>query len=122
LYGREVQQIQIRELFEETHRCRWSKVLFIKGNPGVGKTSLVTEFARGLKSSSTIFCQGKFDEHKRVPYSAIVEALGGLSGQILTESAARLQQWRRELKDALGDEVTILLPLVPDLELLLGID
>jgi hypothetical protein len=122
LYGRKSQQMQIRNLFEETHKRRWSKVLFIKGDPGVGKTSLVAEFARGMKSSNTIFCQGKFEEHKRVPYSAIVEALRGLTGHILTESAARLQQWRRELQDALGDEITILLSIAPDLELVLGID
>jgi AAA ATPase domain/Protein kinase domain len=123
LYGRDSQQKQLYELYEKARDQRLSSVVFVKGDAGIGKTALVREFAGGLHSAPrTIFCQGKFDQHKNVPFSAIVQAFRDLARQLLSESTSSLERWRTAIRDAIEGDVAVLLPLVPDLAHVLGMD
>ena len=122
LYGRENEKQQLYNIFEQTRDERCSKVVFLRGYAGVGKSALVKESVGMMQSPETIFCQGKFDQNKSVPFSAIVQGLGDLSRQILTESAANLEKWRIAIRSALDGEVAVLLPLVPDVAHIIGVD
>jgi predicted ATPase len=114
LYGRDDERKRLYKFYENTRDDRWSRLVFVKGYAGVGKSALVKEFAGMIQSPNTIFCQGKFDQNKSVPFFAIVQALSDLTRQILTEPAASLEQWRSAIRTALDDEVGVLLPLIPD--------
>jgi osomolarity two-component system sensor histidine kinase CHK1 len=122
LYGRDERKQRLYEKYTHTRNERTSKLVFIKGYSGVGKSALVKEFAGMIQSKHTIFCQGKFDQNKSVPFAAIVQALGDLTRQILTEPASSLDRWRSAIRNALDDEVGVLLPLVPDVTHVLPVD
>lgn len=53
-------------------------VLFIAGEPGVGKTAMVAEFARNAHQRGTVVLYGRCDEELAVPYQPWVEAVGHL--------------------------------------------
>jgi hypothetical protein len=123
VYGRDAEKQQLYTLFEQARDQRCLQVVFLKGYAGVGKSSLVKE-AVGLmqQSPQTIFCSGKFDQNKSVPFSAIVQALEDLTKQVLTETASDLAQWRAAVHDVLNGESAVLLPLIPDVAHILGVD
>ena len=114
LYGRENEKQRLYQLFEQTRDEGCNKVVFLKGHAGVGKSALVKESIGMMQSPHTIFCQGKFDQNKSVPFSAIVQGLGDLTRQILTESAASLEKWRESIRASIEGEAAVLLPLIPD--------
>ena len=121
LYGRDEEKAQLISYFEQVHAQPCSKVVFLKGYAGVCKSALIKDCLTTMHmSSDTIYCQGKFDQNNRVPFSAILQALNGLTRQILTESAANLELWRQAIHSALEEEVAVLLPVLPDLAHVLG--
>jgi hypothetical protein len=122
LYGRDDEKQRLYRLFEQTRDEGCSKVVFLKGYAGVGKSALVKESVGMMQSPTTIFCQGKFDQNKSVPFSAIVQGLGDLTRQILTESETSLEQWREAIRSAIDGEVAVLLPLIPDVGHIFGVE
>ena len=67
------------------------------------------------------FIAGKFDQLQRnVPYSGFVAGIRDLVRQLLTESPARLAEWRRSLNAALDPNAQVILDVLPDLELVIG--
>ena len=120
LYGRDDEQRQLRQALE---RCAsgGKEMLVIAGPPGVGKSAL----ARGLQESPShqhiYFTEGKFEQYRHdVPYSAVSRAFGTLIDQLLSESGERLQSWRDELHDALGNNAQVIVDVIPELAYLLG--
>jgi len=123
IYGREYEKSQLFTLFEQTRKQSCLQVVFIKGYAGVGKSSLVKESVGFMQQSpQTIFCSGKFDQNKSVPFSAIVQALGDLTKQVLTETASDLAQWREAVHEALNGESAVLLPIIPDVAHIFGVN
>ena len=123
IYGRDKEKQKLYNLFERTRDERCLQVVFLKGYAGVGKSSLVKESVPLMQQSPhTIFCTGKFDRNKSVPFSAIVQALCDLTRQALTGTASELAQWREAVHDALNSESGVLLPLIPDVSHILGVD
>ncbi len=95
--------------------------LFLEGPPGIGKSALVQELRGALVESRGYLASGKFDLYRRdVPYLGFVQAFESLIQQILTESDARLEQWRTSLHAALGPSAGVRVELVPDLAIVLG--
>ncbi len=67
------------------------------------------------------FISGKFDQFQRnIPYSALVDALTNLVKQLLGEPETVLQQWQKQLLQALGNNGQIAIEVIPDLELIIG--
>ena len=72
--GREEQLRLLQEALDASIAGDQGTVL-ISGEPGVGKTSLVGEFARRSHRSGTVVLYGRSDEELAVPYQPWVEAM-----------------------------------------------
>ena len=122
LYGRDPEMERLQNFYIRAREEKWSDLVFLKGDAGVGKTALARELAGLIQSTRTIFCEGKFDQNQSVPFSAITQALGSLTRQILAEPAAKLAQWRTAILAALNGEIAVLLPLIPDVAHVLSVE
>ncbi|HIK09630.1 MAG TPA: AAA family ATPase, partial [Oscillatoriaceae cyanobacterium M33_DOE_052] len=67
------------------------------------------------------FIKGKFDQFNRnIPFSAFVQALRDLMGQLLSESDRELAQWKTKIIAALGENGQVLIQVIPELEKIIG--
>ena len=119
LYGRELEVAMLSEVLASAASGA-SRVLWIEGEPGTGKSALVDALRLRVADRGGYLASGKFDPHREQAYGGWSAALGSLVQQLLLESDARMQRWRSELRERLGSIAAALLPLVPDLEFILG--
>lgn len=120
LYGRDSEIAVLLAAFEQAGRGH-SQMLLVAGYSGIGKTSLVQEIYKPITEKRGYFISGKFDQLQRnVPYSAFIQAFRQLVQQLLTESAAAIQQWQQRLLDAVGKNGQVIVEVLPEIELLLG--
>ena len=95
--------------------------MLVAGFPGIGKTAVVHEVHKPITRQRGYFIQGKFDQLKRnIPFSAFVEALRDLMGQLLSEGEAQREQWKTKILNALGDNAQVIVEVIPELERILG--
>ncbi|MFH1138469.1 MAG: AAA family ATPase [Pseudomonadota bacterium] len=120
VYGRERELTELKESFLRV-RGGAKEMFLVKGEPGVGKTSLVGEFNRLVSEARGRFISGKFEQNQ-ADYSrgALPAALQALTRQLLSESEAQLAFYRQKLLEALGVLGRVIIELVPDLELIIG--
>lgn len=120
LYGREAETALLLEAFERI-AAGSVELLLVGGYSGVGKTALVSEVHQPVTRQRGYFVSGKFDQLRRdVPYASILQALRGLLRQVLTESQAKVEARRTLLRAALGAHGGVLIPVLPELEVLIG--
>ena len=120
LYGRQDEVRQLIGLLAPQHEGV-VQLATIAGGSGVGKSSLVGELQRPLAASRGTLARGKFDQLARaVPYAAVTLAMTSLLDNLLTSDENQLAVWQARLRDAVGDLGRAVLPVVPNLELLLG--
>jgi class 3 adenylate cyclase len=81
-------------------------VLWLLGEPGIGKTRLATELARRAHAGGTVILFGRCSEDLSVPYQPFVEALRTFVEQVPAS----------ELPTRLGDAPGELIRLLPDLD------
>jgi predicted ATPase/signal transduction histidine kinase len=120
LYGREK---EISVLFDVLERAAQGQpeLVLVTGYSGIGKSSLVQEIRAPIIGKRGYLLAGKFDQLKKsTPYSAIVQALDGFLKQILTETEEQLQDWKRQIATALGNNAQVLIDLLPRLEQIIG--
>lgn len=119
LYGREREIGYLLESFERTCRGR-SELVLIAGYPGVGKTALVSEVHKPIARQRGFFFSGKFEQFKRsVPYASFAHAFQELIRHLLAGTPAEIEVWRASLLSGLGPNAQVLVPILPELELLL---
>jgi predicted ATPase/signal transduction histidine kinase/tRNA A-37 threonylcarbamoyl transferase component Bud32/ActR/RegA family two-component response regulator len=120
LYGRD-NEIQILvDDFEKVSQGDKQMVL-IAGYSGIGKSVLVKELYKSLTKKRGYFISGKFDQFQRnIPYQAIVEAFKQLVQQLLTETDAKLKQWKNKLLSALSSNAQIIIDVIPEIEVIIG--
>jgi serine/threonine protein kinase len=113
LYGRELETAALLEAFNSVAEAG-SRLILVTGPPGIGKSRLVNELDKPITASRGHFLAGKFDQHKRnVPYFAFVQAFTKLVGEILSESDARIAEWRGRLDRALAANAGVIATLFP---------
>jgi len=119
LYGRAA---PLAALFETVRAAQAGarSLALIAGAPGVGKSALVHEVHREIMRGGH-FVSGKFDQYSRgIPYSALTKACSELVRVYLASTAAELENWRRRLRLALGDNARVIMDVVPELVVALG--
>ncbi len=120
LYGREKEVIQLLTTFERVSQGR-TELMLVSGYSGIGKSALVNEIHKPILRQRGYFINGKFDQLQRdIPYAAITLAFQNLIRQLLTESEAALQTWKRELLEALRSNGQIVIDVIPEVEKIIG--
>ena len=95
--------------------------MLVSGYSGIGKSSVVNELHKALVPPRGLFAAGKFDQYKRdIPYATLAQAFQSLVRQLLGESEAELERWRRALLEALGPNGQLMINLIPELALIIG--
>ena len=99
-------------------RC---EVALVAGLSGTGKSSLIYHTRDPMIQKGGCFIAGKFDETRKTqPLSAIVDALEHYCDILATESPDTVGEVRQAIKDAVGDDASILTGLVPGLLKIIG--
>ena len=120
LYGREAEIEKLVSAFEQVSKGQ-SQLMLVAGYSGIGKSMLIKEIYKSLTAKQGYFIAGKFEQFQRnIPYSALVNALGELVQQLLTESKENLQIWKEKLLVPLGTNGQVIIDVIPDVELIIG--
>ena len=129
LYGREVEIQTLLDAFERVAhppqsplgKGGGSEMMLVAGFSGIGKTAVVNEVHKPIVRQRGYFIKGKFDQFNRsVPFSALVQSLRDLMGQLLSESDTQLQQWKAKILDAVGENGQVIIEVIPELEQIIG--
>ena len=76
-------------------------MMLISGSAGVGKTVLVGEIHRSVAQKNGFFISGKFDQLRHnIPYSALIQALRGLTREIQVEDKSGMERWKSRIRAA----------------------
>src|SRR5277367_528305 len=121
LYGREEELSQLFSAFDSIKLNGGSAVITVSGSSGVGKSRLVHEVQRPVVEARGRFASGKFDQYRRgIPFYALIQALQDLIRQVLSESEATVDKFRKQVMEELGSEANVLLEVLPEMAMLLG--
>ncbi|MDZ4872596.1 MAG: Serine/threonine-protein kinase PknD [Chroococcidiopsis cubana SAG 39.79] len=97
------------------------ELVLVRGYAGIGKSSLVQETFKLVTQKKGYFVQGKYEQYQRhIPYFGLIKALQELVRQLLLEDSDRLAKWRDCILTTCGENIGVLIDVVPDLSLLLG--
>ncbi|MDJ0835124.1 MAG: AAA family ATPase [Acidobacteriota bacterium] len=119
LYGREREAATLTAGFEKAARGE-SVFVLVSGYSGIGKSSLIREIHKPVTRRHGHFVSGKYDQYQRLPYGAIAAAFRELVRQLLTEQEEHLEAWRNKLLTALGVNGSIIIDVIPEVELIIG--
>ncbi|MFS0513886.1 AAA family ATPase [Nostoc sp. UIC 10607] len=120
LYGREAEVATLMAAFKRVAGGS-SELMLVSGYSGIGKTSVVNEVHKPIVGARGYFIAGKFDQFKRnIPYASLIQAFQSLIGQLLTESEAQIQVWKKKLLTALGENGQVIIDVIPEVELIIG--
>jgi predicted ATPase len=110
LLGRDIEITCLKEAYERVEGGHGQESIFIKGDAGSGKSSLLESFV-AKHFNIQFFVRGKFDAISIHPMSAIFEALSQLCEQ--AESSDSLSSIRVKLQDSLGSNCELLRATIP---------
>ncbi|MEB3218004.1 MAG: AAA family ATPase, partial [Nostocales cyanobacterium 94392] len=120
LYGREQEVEALIAAFERVSQGS-CELMLVAGFSGIGKTAVVNEVQKPIVKKRGYFIKGKFDQFNRnIPFSAFVQALRDLMGQLLSESDVQLDLWKANILAAVGENGQILIEVIPELKQIIG--
>ncbi len=118
-YGREKEKDVIFKAFENA-KGGAKEVIFIHGESGIGKTSLV-EGIREKKGKDSYFAVGRYDTIRSdIPYIPFVQAIENLLQYVLIESKEEMEDWKILFLKTLGSNAPIITKYLPSMEIILG--
>ena len=121
LYGRENEVFSLLSAFERVSAGS-TEMMLVAGFSGIGKTAVVNEVHKPIVRQRGYFIKGKFDQFGRTqPFSAFVQAFRDLMGQLLSESDAKVEQWKTQTLAALGENAQVIVEVIPELERIIGV-
>jgi predicted ATPase len=124
LYGRDVELDNMQKSFNRVIEGG-SELLFITGDSGVGKSSLIGEFEQAIHAEDygTFLTSGKSDKLERnIPYYPLIQAFDEVLQHIIQHSNEfELALWKKRFGKALGGIGKILTDLIPKLKELIGV-
>lgn len=108
MVGREDELARIASLWQATASGR-AHLLLVSGEPGIGKTRLIDEFARDIQAEGNVVRARAYEAAGRLPWGIIVE---WLRSQPIRSAIERLApQWRGVLEILLPELRTTPLPV-----------
>ncbi|MEG4813721.1 AAA family ATPase [Microcoleus sp. K5-D4] len=120
LYGREKEVQTLLNAFDRVVNGT-SELMLVAGFSGIGKTAVVNEVHKPIVRQRGYFIKGKFDQFNRnIPFSAFVQAFRDFMAQLLSESDAKIKEWKTKLLEALGDNGQVIIEVIPELERIIG--
>ncbi|MEH2369350.1 trifunctional serine/threonine-protein kinase/ATP-binding protein/sensor histidine kinase [Nostoc sp.] len=120
LYGRETEVENLLQAFERVSLGA-TEMILVAGFSGIGKTAIVNEVHKPIVRQRGYFIKGKYDQFQRnIPFSAFVQAFRDLMEQLLSESDAKIQQWRNEILSAVGENGQVIIEVIPELSRIIG--
>lgn len=120
LYGRETQVANLMDAFDRVSRGT-AEIMLVSGYSGIGKSCLVYEVHKPIVGARGYFISGKFDQFKRnIPYGALIQAFEELIRQLLTENSERINFWKQQILNELGQNTRVIIDVIPELELIVG--
>ncbi|MEH1858633.1 MAG: AAA family ATPase [Nostoc sp.] len=120
LYGRQAEVESLLDAFERVSQGS-TEIMLVAGFSGIGKTAVVNEVHKPIVRQRGYFIKGKFDQFQRnIPFSAFVQAFRDLIGQLLSETDAQFEQWKRKILSALGENGQVMIEVIPELEIMIG--
>ncbi len=120
LYGRETEVQTLLNAFDRVANGT-SELMLVAGFSGIGKTAVVNEVHKPIVRQRGYFIKGKFDQFNRnIPFSAFVQAFRNFMAQLLSESDAKIQDWKTQILEALGDSGQVIIEVIPELERIIG--
>ncbi|MEG4293215.1 AAA family ATPase [Microcoleus sp. C2C3] len=120
LYGRETEVQTLLNAFDRVANGT-SELMLVAGFSGIGKTAVVNEVHKPIVRQRGYFIKGKFDQFNRnIPFSAFVQAFRDFMAQLLSESDAKIQEWKTKILEALGDNGQVIIEVIPELERIIG--
>ena len=82
---------------------------------------MVYELHRQIVGKHGAFATGKFEQYKRdIPYFTVVQAFREFMLDILAESEGSIAAWRDRIRNALGQEASLIVDLIPEVGLVIG--
>lgn len=92
------------------------QALVITGEPGIGKSSLVSELQRPVIEARGFFLRGSFERFQTdEPYSAVIAAFRIALRQIMGESDAKVHEWQFRFRKELESYAGVLASVLPEL-------
>ncbi len=120
LYGRKAEVASLLAAFARVTEGN-TEMMLVAGFSGIGKTVVVNEVHKPIVQQRGYFIKGKFDQFQRnIPFSALVQALRDLMGQLLRERDAQIAQWKADILTALGENGQAIADVIPELECIIG--
>ena len=120
LYGRKSEVDTLIAAFDRVAERGTAEFILVSGHGGVGKSSVVSEFSKGVPPQGW-FAAGKFDQYKRdIPYATLAQAFQSLVRRILGRDDTELNRWRHALLEALGPHGQLMVTLIPELAAIIG--
>ncbi|NEP14946.1 MAG: AAA family ATPase, partial [Symploca sp. SIO2C1] len=131
LYGREAEVQTLLDAFERVANPpesrfikgghRGVEMMLVAGFSGIGKTAVVNEVHKPIVKKRGYFIKGKYDQFNRnLPFSAFLQAFRDLMRQLLGESDADLANWKAKITEALGQNGSVIIDVIPELEEIIG--
>ncbi len=120
LYGRESEIERMIKGFEKAAdgHCQ---LLLVSGYSGIGKTSLIHEIRKPITGKKGYFIFGKFNQFEQnVPYYGITQAFKELLRQLLAQSQQSLDNLKKHLLHAMGENGQVIIDIIPELEQVIG--
>lgn len=120
LYGREREKKALEEAFDRV--CEGlTETILVSGYPGIGKTMLINEGLKPVAVEKGYFISGKFDQLRHnIPYAPFASAFGNLIKQLMTLDKEELEQWKKRILYALGQNGAMITAIIPELEYIIG--
>ena len=121
LYGRDQEIATLRAAFDRMATTGQTALVTVAGYAGIGKSALVHELHQPIVREHGYFLSGKFDQVMRnIPYATLTQAFRDLVQQLLTESEARIADWRQRIQAAVGTNGQLIVDVLPQVELIIG--
>lgn len=122
VYGREKQKQELLNTFRLV-RQGIPKVTMVSGLAGIGKTVLIREMEQSVTHAGGFFVTGKFEQFQHdIQFGALITAFRGAVRQVLTSQEDRFESLKAELIKVLSENGRLLIELIPELEMVTGIN